>query len=665
VDDERDIVTLTTALGEPLAAAVERRRRIGTAAAPSGRGAFIGEADVDAALARITAPVPDDHQRPAPGRLDKLGELLGLNAFELDVLVAATAVELDGSFGVVYAYLNDSADLPVLTPGLALELGGVVPWHPVARHCMAPGGRLASAGLLRIEPTASFPRRRITVPDRVVEHLLGVDDPVQIVRRHVRPIVPVEHPAVDAVSRLLEAGEWFVYLRGGSDQAAPSFAAGAFERLGIAPLYLDLRAAPATDTAELLRQAVREVTLQQLGLVVGPVDALAEAERPALDELASTELPVVVYGTGGWDPSWSRAAPATLDVPGLDLVLRRQLWVQALEGAGVEFDAGLAAGTFHIPPGEVAATIRAARLDAAARGCEVDLAAIAHGARARNAVALERSARRVTPRATFQDLVLPAASEAELVRLVAWVRNRDRVIDEFGVRGQGTKGRGVAGLFAGPSGTGKTLAAEVVAGELGLDLYVIDLSTVISKYIGETEENLERVFTEATGINGILFFDEADALFGKRSGVSDARDRYANVEVAYLLQRMEQFDGLSLLATNLRANLDAAFTRRLDFMITFTEPEHADRLRLWRAHLPATLPLADDVDLDELARRLKLCGGDISNAARAAAHAATRDDGPVTMAHLVNAVAREYGKLGRLVRPEELGPLMDLVERVG
>jgi hypothetical protein len=371
----------------------------------------------------------------------------------------------------------------------------------------------------------------------------------------------------------------------------------------------------------------------------------------------------VVYGFGGWDPSWSRATPAGLDVPGLDFPQRRELWQQALAAAEVAFDPGVAAATFHMPPGQVAASVRAARLDATARGTDVDLAAIAHGARSRNTVSLERSARRITPRATFDHLVLPPASEGELRRLVAWVRNRDRVIDEFGVRGQGTKGRGVAGLFAGPSGTGKTLAAEVIAGELGLDLYVIDLSTVVSKYIGETEENLEKVFTEATGINGILFFDEADALFGKRSGVSDARDRYANVEVAYLLQRMEQFDGLSLLATNLRANLDTAFSRRLDFMVTFFEPEYADRLRLWRAHLPPALPLAEDVDLDEIARRINLCGGDISNVARAAAHAAVRDDGAVTMTHLVNAIAREYSKLGRLLRPEELGPWLELVER--
>jgi SpoVK/Ycf46/Vps4 family AAA+-type ATPase len=220
---------------------------------------------------------------------------------------------------------------------------------------------------------------------------------------------------------------------------------------------------------------------------------------------------------------------------------------------------------------------------------------------------------------------------------------------------------GITALFAGDSGTGKTLSAEVVAGDLGFDLYVIDLSTVVDKYIGETEKNLDRIFTEADRVNGVLLFDEADALFGKRSEVKDARDRYANVEVAYLLQRMEAFDGLAILTTNLRANLDEAFTRRLEAIVDFPMPEEEHRRRLWERNLPAALPLTDDVDLDFLARRFKLAGGDIRNICVTAAYLAAAEDRPATMADLIRATEREYRKLGRLTVEAEFGEYHRLV----
>jgi SpoVK/Ycf46/Vps4 family AAA+-type ATPase len=205
-------------------------------------------------------------------------------------------------------------------------------------------------------------------------------------------------------------------------------------------------------------------------------------------------------------------------------------------------------------------------------------------------------------------------------------------------------------LFAGPSGTGKTLAAEVIASELGVDLYEVDLATVVDKYIGETEKHLDRIFDEAERVNGVLFFDEADALFGKRSDVRDAHDRYANVEVAFLLQRMERFDGVAVLASNLRANVDEAFLRRLDLVIEFPLPDADDRRRIWRLCLPPTLPTSDDVDIDVLAERFDLTGGSIRNVALGAAHAAAASNGHVLMADLVAAAEREYRKLGRLPR---------------
>jgi SpoVK/Ycf46/Vps4 family AAA+-type ATPase len=195
----------------------------------------------------------------------------------------------------------------------------------------------------------------------------------------------------------------------------------------------------------------------------------------------------------------------------------------------------------------------------------------------------------------------------------------------------------------------------VIARELGLDLYVIDLSTVVDKYIGETEKNLDRIFSEADRVNGVLLFDEADAIFGKRSEVRDARDRYANVEVAYLLQRMERFDGLAILTTNLRANLDESFTRRLDVIVDFSNPDEAARLALWRMHLPDGLPVAKDLDLEFMADRFALAGGSIRNICLTAAYFAADADSPVEMADLIRATGREYRKLGRLTIEAEFG----------
>ncbi|GAA2947263.1 hypothetical protein GCM10020227_12700 [Streptomyces flavovirens] len=214
-------------------------------------------------------------------------------------------------------------------------------------------------------------------------------------------------------------------------------------------------------------------------------------------------------------------------------------------------------------------------------------------------------------------------------------------------------------LFAGESGTGKTMSAEVVAAELGMELYVVDLSTVVDKYIGETEKNLERIFVEAAEVNGVLLFDEADAVFGKRSQVKDAHDRHANVESAYLLQRMESFDGIAVLTTNLRANLDEAFTRRLDVVAEFPMPDEAQRLALWDRCLGAEMPRDADLDLSFCARRFELAGGSIRACAVTAAYLAAETGRPLGMEQVVSAVLQEYRKLGRLVLESEFGPWLD------
>ena len=256
-------------------------------------------------------------------------------------------------------------------------------------------------------------------------------------------------------------------------------------------------------------------------------------------------------------------------------------------------------------------------------------ASLLSGAREQNAAGLERLARRIEPAVGWPDLVLPAAVTGQLRELAARARHRDQVLTDWRMRPGGGRGRGITALFAGDSGTGKTMSAEVIAGELGLDLYTIDLATVVDKYVGETEKNLERIFAEAGGVNAVLLFDEADAVFGKRSEVRDAHDRYANIESAYLLQRMESFDGLAVLATNLRANIDDAFTRRLDAIVDFPVPDADLRRALWDQCLGPYLPRGEDMDLDFCARAFEFSGGAIRSVVVTAAYLAADKAGPV------------------------------------
>jgi SpoVK/Ycf46/Vps4 family AAA+-type ATPase len=240
------------------------------------------------------------------------------------------------------------------------------------------------------------------------------------------------------------------------------------------------------------------------------------------------------------------------------------------------------------------------------------------------------------------------------------IRHRPVVYGEWGFDRKLAMGKGVIALFAGASGTGKTMAAEILANDLGLDLYRIDLSSVVNKYIGETEKNLERLFSEAQESDAILFFDEADALFGKRSGVSDAHDRYANIETAYLLQRTEEYNGLVMLASNLPKNMDDAFMRRIHFTVNFPAPEEPERLEIWRRSFPVEAPLADDLDLHFLARKLKITGGNIRNIILAAAFLAAEEKERIAMRHLIRAAGYEFQKMGKMLLENDFGPYLEL-----
>jgi SpoVK/Ycf46/Vps4 family AAA+-type ATPase len=242
------------------------------------------------------------------------------------------------------------------------------------------------------------------------------------------------------------------------------------------------------------------------------------------------------------------------------------------------------------------------------------------------------------------------------------VKHRRQVLDEWNFDKKISLGKGVSALFVGPPGTGKTMAAEIIANELGLDMYKIDLSTVVSKYIGETEKNLSHIFQEAEQSNAILFFDEADALFGKRSEVKDSHDRYANIEINYLLQKMEEYEGIVIMASNYQKNIDEAFTRRLRFIIHIPFPDRNYRARIWRNIFPAETPRSKDIEFDFLAGKLEISGGNIKNIALNAAFLAAENSGVINMKHIIRATKREFQKMGRMYVKADFGQYYELLE---
>lgn len=355
-----------------------------------------------------------------------------------------------------------------------------------------------------------------------------------------------------------------------------------------------------------------------------------------------------------------------------DFAQRRRCWEAHLTAAGIRLDEvelDALVDRFRLTPDQIADAVivacNTARWQAAARGGEgeitqfesqtlksVDLYA---AARVQSGHDLATLARKIEPKYSMDDIVLPADQQRQLQEICNHAKYRQIVYGQWGFEGKMSLGKGLNVLFSGSPGTGKTMAAGVIAHELQLDLYQIDLSQMVSKYIGETEKNLNRVFTSAANSNAILLFDEADALFGKRTQVGDAHDRYANIEVGYLLQKMEEYEGVAILTTNVRSNMDEAFVRRLRFIVEFPFPDKQQRVRIWQGIWPGATPLHSDIDWDWFAERFEFAGGNIRNIALAAAFLAAEDGGVVMRHHLIQATKREYQKMGKVLMAGEFG----------
>ncbi|MFD5788497.1 ATP-binding protein [Streptomyces sp. NPDC127037] len=670
----RHLLTRATAVEQRIRRAVEARQHTDPDPDDAFRGLYLTDENIARLLNEEGARgFPDRVEEAgvavAPSRLSALATDFGLTPLDTEILLIALVPDLDDRFEAFYGYLNDDVTRRRPSIGLALGLCGVSPADAVARGRLAAGAPLRDAGLLLAEDLdRPFLSRALRVPDRVTAHLLGDDtrDPrIADLTAPWHAVGGVGDPA--PLARVLAEGVPLAYLSEDQGGAGTALAASALERAGRRVLGVDLaRLAADPAPADAVRTLVREARLTGAGLVCAPLDAVSREHPHLLRLLTATPVPTVMVGRVPWDASWSAVPPLLLHAPRVEPSARGALWSEAYRRTGsgpvpAAIDPDHLLAPFLLTPEQVTGAAHSAAQTARLDGGTLTPDHVRRGARAQNAAGLDRLARRIQPTVTWDDLVLPPDAHAQLRELTARARHRDRVLGEWAMRPGGGRGRGVSALFAGDSGTGKTMSAEVIAADLGLDLYTVDLATVIDKYVGETEKNLERIFTEAAGVNGVLLFDEADAIFGKRSDVKDAHDRYANVESAYLLQRMESFDGLAILATNLRANLDDAFTRRLDLVIDFPVPDPDQRLVLWDRCLGPTLPRASDLDLTFCAENFELAGGNIRSIAVTAAYLAADTGGAVTMATLIHAVQREYQKLGRLTLASEFGPYLGLL----
>lgn len=685
----RAVLAQLRRLDGAVCACAERLGRASCRGSAEYRGVFVSDEEFDDLLKRplgfspFEPPSPADLSALSPEEKDwaQFLALFGLTPLEGEILLLALLAEVDRKYERLCAYLQDDVTCRHPTVDLTLKL-----FFPnLAERLQARRFFAADAPLLRYRLLVLQSREE---HEPLLAHTLQVDPRLasQLLEGswdvspwppglELLPAPPANWSALPevflkAMEHLPERDrppDLWGHLAGGDPWLLEQAAAHLSRSWGLECLLLrmgDLEPLP-TVWAEAVQSAVREALLRQSILALSPPKA-QEAAPPlpmpspqVFDALAGFPHPILWLG---WEEKDIPLPPPHVRIlrfslPPLDYAERYRLWQGATQDQPVVEDALLTvAGRFRLSGAQIIRAGRIARDAAWQRNPaspQITFDDLASAARKVSAGHLGPLAHRIEPRRRWEDLILPPDRLAQLREMCDQFIYSPIVLDTWGFSKHAS--RGLSALFAGPSGTGKTMAAEVVAKELALDLYQIDLSGVVSKYIGETEKNLERIFEMARDSNAILLFDEADALFGKRSETKDAHDRYANIEVSYLLQKIEEYDGIVILTSNLRQNLDEAFLRRLQFSIEFPMPDEAARLAIWQRLLPETAPLHPTVDLAEMARRFKFSGGSIRNVLVNAAFLAAHDGQVIRTEHLLWAARREFQKLGRLVDESQFG----------
>ncbi len=612
--------------------------------------------------------VAPESARVLPPGLKRCAAIFRLTELELDVLALALAVELEPGVAARLAQLQGDPARRRPQVGTVLQLLAGAAGAAAAAPVLAVHSHLVRTGLVELVGDGPHPDRFVRIPDSWWPRLAGLPG--------AAPFAPVTPPAGGLGKLVLTAatrasadralararaavtgpGRWWLSGAPGCGRSALALALA--DALGLhAALRLD--AESAADPA-LTPHLAREVVWQRAALLIEGAPPPGALARLA-DELA---MPIAVIAGAPVSPEldstlqrWTEIA-----IEPLSAAERARVWRDHLGAAPLAPDVdldGLAARQV-IGPARIAAAVGTARRHTSAHGEPITPADLRAACRA-GAAELSGLAQWLDADVGLDALVLPTATRRELELALTWARRAPGVFHPGGAGRQLRGHPGLVCLFHGPPGTGKTLAAQVMATAVGAGLLRVDLSRVVNKYIGETEKNLARVFDEAEATGAVLFFDEADALFSHRTEVRDAHDRYANLETAYLLQRIEQHRGICVLASNMRQQFDDAFTRRTHVIAEFPLPGRDERRRIWALQLPADA-LAADVDLQALADRIALAGGDIRNAAATAAVLAAEDGTPISMRHLVIGTWRELRKAGRLVTSDDFGPWKAVIQ---
>ncbi len=647
----------------------------------------------------------------APSALDTLCTIFGLSTFERKVLLMTAGAELDWRFASLYAAGSRDARCSHATFSLALSAFEDAHWSAVL-----PTRPLRYWHLVEVVSGDGLTTSPLRIDERILHYLAGIsciDDRLRGLTEPVRAagtLPPSQRAVADRMAESWCRANWqaggpVLQLCGTQVNGKRAMASAACARLGLNLRVLASSAVPrsAADLDLFIRLWEREVALSPTALLVECDDSEAAeaAVEAALKRLLETLRSPLMVAVRERRKPLERVLLA-FDVPKPTSGEQQQIWKDALGGRALALNGSVdrLVAQFNLDASEIYAAVagavsgkeeeriaekdassdgergtadagagerdfgkavsgerRAAGSNSAGSRANADSAAnldtdLWEMCRAQSRPRLEGLAQRMEPAAAWDDLVLPERQKQTVSQIALHLRQRNKVYQRWGFAAKGSRGLGISALFAGPSGTGKTMSGEVLANELRLDLYRIDLSQVVSKYIGETEKNLRSVFDAAEDGGAILLFDEADALFGKRSEVKDSRDRYANIEVSYLLQRMEAYRGLAILTTNRKDALDQAFLRRIRFVVEFPFPEAAQRAEIWRRVFPRQTP-TEGLRIDRLAR-LTAAGGHIHNIAIGAAFLAADAGEPVRMSHLLAAARSEFAKLERPLTDSEV-----------
>lgn len=621
--------------------------------------------------------------------LDSLSQTLALSAFEQEALLLCAAVELDRSYERIYAYILD--DLNRRYPCIELLCwltAGTIEERCARRQSLGHYGKLRRTGaLLAFGEPATELRQELRLAPGLLAYLTGAAADVTSLFRDPADVeLPAQFNALDLPAeidpaliersghalreqRVAALGIWGT-RHGGQNEVATAIAVAAELPLR---RWLFTETLPAGVTHEQrINESIQAATAlgAMLWIDTQPLtepgsEHLRSVSAVLAERLAAARIPIILTGVHPWRPTalLEARAYAEIEINAPSHAARQTMWERALPDVSRQQRDDLAA-RFRVHHTELRAVAQVAHTQAwlAGNGRPAPLNEQLEQACA--AVTRKHShhfATVIKPRRGADDLILPEALHQQVIEVARFFKAWPRVAEDWGFGHLVTGAGGIKVLFTGDSGTGKTLAAEVIAGELRMPLLKIDLSRVVSKWVGETEKHLEQAFSEAEDSHAVLFFDEADALFGKRGEVQHGVDRYANLEVSYLLQRLEAYDGLVILASNLRDNIDAAFTRRFQIVLQFPRPQPAERRRIWEIAFPKAAPMEDGVDF-ELLSQLDLTGAGIVGSAQTAAMLTIEENSAViTKAHIVRAIARQFRREARLLTKSELGEYASLL----